>query len=267
MGSATAPAAIDRFVSMLDPNLVGRPRLRRRLAEEMRGHLEDAAERYAARGLSPREAQQRAIEDFGPPEVVVGAWAESKGVGVPTTFSKYAGLAGTIGALGLGASLTYQRISESYSRGMSAPVSLLFLALFAISLVAVYMRVQGKLVPYGRLGTRVAIVGFLTILVSLRFFFAPGALVGMIAILVGVGAFFVGTIRSGVVPRGPVTIWIAGIGATLLIGLVGSLLGYDAGFAALLVGIAALTVGWAWLGLHLWSEELPLEGDRELAAG
>lgn len=259
--------AIDTFVSMLEPNLVGSARLRRRLAEEMRGHLEDAAERYSARGLSPSEAQQRAIEDFGPPEFVVGAWAESKGVGVPTTFTKYAGLAGIVGALGLGTSLMYQQMSESYSHGMFAEVSLSFLALFAVSLVALYMRVRGKLVPYGRLGTRVAIIGFLAIVVSLRVWFAPGALLGMIAIFVGLGAFFVGTIRSGVVPRGPVAIWIAGIGATFVVGLVGSLLEFDAGIAAALVGIAALTIGWAWLGLHLWSEEVPLEGDRELAAG
>lgn len=267
MASGAGAESIDTFVAMLEPNLVGRARLRRRLAEEMRGHLEDAAERYRGRGLSTEKAQQRAIEDFGAPEVVVGAWAESKGVGVPTTFTRYAGLAGVVGALGLGVSLIFQQMSESYSRGVSAEVSLSFVALFAVSLVALYMRVRGKLVPYGRLGPRVAIIGFLAIVVSLRFWFAPGVLVGMIAIIVGLGTFFVGAIRSGVVPSGPVAIWIAGIAGTFVVAVGGALLGLDAGLVASLVGIAALATGWAWLGLHLWSENVSADADRELVAG
>lgn len=267
MDRAAGAGTIETYVSTLKPNLVGHSRLRRRLAEEMQGHLYDAAERHRAAGLPPEEAQQRAIEDFGPPEVVVGAWAESKGVGVPTTFTRYAGLAGTIGALGLGGSLAYEGMSETYGQGWFAEVSLSFLALFAVGLVALYMRVRGKLVPYGRLGTRVAIVSFLMVVVSSSLWFAPGALLGMIGIFVGLGAFFVGTIRSGVVPRGPLMIWIGGIAATFVIGLVGTLLNYDAGPVSVLVGLAALTVGWAWLGLHLWSEEASTGSDPELAAG
>ncbi|MCA1707775.1 MAG: permease prefix domain 1-containing protein, partial [Actinobacteria bacterium] len=118
MARAAGTRSIDTFVSMLEPNLVGHARLRRRLCEEMQGHLEDAAERYRARGLSVEESQQRAIDDFGPPELVVGGWAESKGVGVPTTFTRHAGLAGVIGALGLGASLIYQQMSSTYSHGL-----------------------------------------------------------------------------------------------------------------------------------------------------
>ncbi|HVF52845.1 MAG TPA: permease prefix domain 1-containing protein [Actinomycetota bacterium] len=265
--ASDAGGSIETFVALLEPNLVGRASLRRRLAEEMCGHLEDAAEHYRILGLTPGEAAQRAIEDFGPPEVVVGAWAESKGVGVPTTFTRYAGLAGIVGALGLGGSLIYEQMSESYSHGMFAEVSLSFLALFAMSLVALYLRVRGKLVPYGRLGTRVAIVGFVAVVVSSSLWFAPGALVGLLAIFVGLGSFFVGTIRSGVVPRGPLALGIAGLVGAFLVGLVGTLLGFDSGPTAALVGVGALATGWAWLGLHLWSEDVAADTDRELATG
>ena len=256
------PSAIDAFVTKLEPNLVGHARLRRRLVEEIRGHLEDAADHYQARGFPYTEAAHRAISDFGSSDVVAGGWAESKGVGVPTTFTRYAGLAGVIGAVGLGASLIYQQMSLSYSQGAFAEVSLTFLALFALSLVALYMRVRGKLIPLGRLGPRVAIVGFVVIVVSSRLWFAPGALLGFIAVFVGLGAYFVGVIRSGVVPRGPVVMWIGGIAATFLIGLIGTLLGFDSGPTAVMVGIAALAVGWAWLGVHLYNEGAP-EEDRE----
>ncbi|HET7482638.1 MAG TPA: permease prefix domain 1-containing protein [Actinomycetota bacterium] len=267
MARAAGVGTIDSFVSKLEPNLVGHARLRRRLVEEMRGHLEDAAERHQARGLTPDEAQQRAIDDFGSPETVVGAWAESKGVGVPTTFTRYAGLAGFVGALGLGVSTILEQMSVSYSHGAFAEVSMFFVALFTVSLVALYMRVRGKLVPFGRLGPRISIAGFFIVLVSMRFWFGPGTLVGMIAIVAGLGAFFIGTIRSGVVPRGPVALWIGGLLMSFTVGLGSVLIDVDAGALIPLIGLTALMVGWAWLGLHLWAEKATDHSDRDLVVG
>ncbi|MFN2526273.1 MAG: permease prefix domain 1-containing protein [Actinomycetota bacterium] len=255
MASVGGFDAVGTFVARLEPNLVGSRRLRRRLAEEMRGHLEDATERYRARGMTSEAAQHKAIEDFGPPEVVVGGWAESKGVGVPTTFTRYSGLAGLIGALGLAASLIYQSVSLKFSQGAFAEVSLSFLALIAISFAGLYMRVRGKLVSYARLGPWVAMSGFIVCVVGSAMWFAPLVLVGFLAILTGLGTYFVGAIRSGIVPRGPIALWIAGIAGTLLIGLVTMLIDFDPGVALPLIGLSAFAVGWAWLGLHLWSEE------------
>lgn len=44
--------------------------LRRRLELEVVEHLEDAAASYRERGLSPAEAEERAVRDFGAPELI-----------------------------------------------------------------------------------------------------------------------------------------------------------------------------------------------------
>lgn len=44
--------------------------LRSRLEVEVMGHLEDAAARHRERGLSPAEAQEQALKDFGAPDVI-----------------------------------------------------------------------------------------------------------------------------------------------------------------------------------------------------
>ena len=255
MASAGNFDTIESFVTRLEPNLVGRRRLRRRLTEEMRGHLEDATERHQAQGLTREDAQRKAIEEFGPPEVVVGGWAESKGVGVPTLFTRYAGLAGLIGTIGLAASMVYMSVSESYSHGAFAEVSLSFVALLTISFAGLYMRVRGKLVPYGRLGPRVSIAGFVLIVAGNATWNMILVIVGFLALIVGVGAFFVGAMRSGVIPRGPIALWIGGILAQLLAGLVTMLMGVDVGVGGPLIALSGLAIGWAWLGFHLWNEE------------
>lgn len=263
MASASGFDAIGSFVAGLEPNLVGHARLRRRLAEEMRGHLEDATERYEARGMSREAAQDKAIEDFGPPEDVVGGWAESKGVGVPTTFTRYTGLAGLIGSIGLAVSGIYQSVSEEYSHGAFAEVSLSFVALLAISFAGLYMRVRGKLVPYARLGPRVSVAGFVLIVAGNATWNILLVLVGFIGLFVGLAAYLIGAMRTAVVPRGPIALWITGIVATFMAGLITMLLNVDGGFAIPLIGLIAFAIGWAWLGLHLWSEK-PTDGPQDV---
>ena len=46
------------------------PGLRPRLELEVIGHLEDAATGHRERGLSPAEAEERAVRDFGAPDIV-----------------------------------------------------------------------------------------------------------------------------------------------------------------------------------------------------
>lgn len=255
MTSAGSFDAIGSFVARLEPNLVGHRRLRRRLAEEMRGHLEDATERQQAQGLSRQDAQRKAIEDFGPPDVVVGGWAESKGVGVPTTFTRYCGLAGLVGSLGLAVSLIYESVSETYSHGAFAEVSLSFVALLAVSLAGLYMRVRGKLVPFARLGPRVSIAGFLLIVAGNATWNMILVIVGFLALFVGLGAYLIGALRTGVVPRGPIALWIGGIVGQLVAGLVTMILGVDVGVGGPLIALSAFVIGWAWLGIHFWNEK------------
>ncbi|HVF52589.1 MAG TPA: permease prefix domain 1-containing protein [Actinomycetota bacterium] len=242
------------FLARLEPDIVGHARLRRRLVEEMRGHLEDSTQRHLEQGLKINEAQRMAISDFGPREVVVGLWAESKGVGVPTTFTRFAGLAGIIGAAGLGITLLYHDMSVSFSRGAFAELALSFLVLLAISFVALYMRVRGKLLPYGRIGSRLMIAGLILTVVSNWLWFAPTAFGGFIAMPVGLGLYLLGAMRSGVVPRRPIAIWIGGLLAAFSLGALDLFLQIDAGPLAPAVAMTAFVVGWIWLGAHLWSE-------------
>ncbi|HJR44873.1 MAG TPA: permease prefix domain 1-containing protein [Actinomycetota bacterium] len=255
MARATPLDAIGTFVAKLEPDIVGHARLRRRLAEEMTGHLEDATERHHARGLSLEAAQAKAIEEFGPPEVVLGTWAESKGVGVPTTFTRFAGLAGVVGAAGLGASMLLEQISRSFRQDWFAEAALTFGALFFVSLVALYLRVRGKLVPYGRTGTRLALTGIVIATVSTRLFFGPGVLVGVLSVLVGLAMFLIGALRTGVVPRGPIRIWIAGLVVSMILAIGGTFSGVDVGRVSPTILNGAFALGWIWLGAHLWSEQ------------
>jgi hypothetical protein len=60
----------DRYAGELGRRVERLGGLRPRLELEVIGHLEDAAEGHRERGLSPAEAEERAIRDFGAPEVI-----------------------------------------------------------------------------------------------------------------------------------------------------------------------------------------------------
>lgn len=60
----------DRYARELGRRVERLQGLRPRLEMEVIGHLEDAAAGHRERGLSPAEAEERAVEDFGAPDVV-----------------------------------------------------------------------------------------------------------------------------------------------------------------------------------------------------
>ncbi|WP_063819174.1 permease prefix domain 1-containing protein [Herbidospora cretacea] len=66
MDTAFDTAAVDDYVARLAKTLRGPRQAKRDLLAEARDGLFDAAEAYAADGLSPGEAQARAVADFGP---------------------------------------------------------------------------------------------------------------------------------------------------------------------------------------------------------
>ena len=64
---------MDKLEHYLDQvcRTIGGPRsLRQHVRQELREHLRDAAAEYRAAGLSEAEALDRALEDFGGPELV-----------------------------------------------------------------------------------------------------------------------------------------------------------------------------------------------------
>jgi len=60
----------DRYARELGRRVERLGGLRPRLELEVIGHLEDAAAGHRERGLSPAEAEERAVRDFGAPDVI-----------------------------------------------------------------------------------------------------------------------------------------------------------------------------------------------------
>jgi hypothetical protein len=60
----------DRYARELGRRVEQLGGLRPRLELEVIGHLEDAAAGHRDRGLSPAEAEERAVRDFGSPDVI-----------------------------------------------------------------------------------------------------------------------------------------------------------------------------------------------------
>ncbi|PRX45389.1 hypothetical protein B0I33_10952 [Prauserella shujinwangii] len=63
---------VDTVTDTLARSLRGPHRARREMVREVRDGLGDATEAYQATGLSPAEAERRAVADFGDPQQVAG---------------------------------------------------------------------------------------------------------------------------------------------------------------------------------------------------
>lgn len=64
---------IDRYITSLCARLPLPPFHASEVAEEVRGHLEDAARDLQMAGLTPGESEREAVRRFGAPEEVAGA--------------------------------------------------------------------------------------------------------------------------------------------------------------------------------------------------
>lgn len=259
-------AAISAYIAQLEPDLFGRRSVRRRIAEEVRGHLEEAVEHGVKGGLSPEDAQHRAIEQFGDPQVVINSWAESKGIGVVTNFTRFGGLAGIIGVIGLSITMTYAEISWSFSIGWFAEIALAFGAFLAVGMVAAYVRLRGKLGRYGRIGFRMIIAGLVVGFGSSMLWFVPGGVAGIALLILGVALYLVGALHADVLPRGPILMWVVGFVTSVVIGLGGTATGVETGPFAMAAGYGLFSLGWVWLGAHLWSEQAAVEAGSEVTA-
>ena len=74
-------SAVDSYVAELDSVLRGPTRAKRDLLQEAHDHLVDAADAYADDGLSPIEAERRAVRDFGTVRDVMGSYQAILSVG------------------------------------------------------------------------------------------------------------------------------------------------------------------------------------------
>ena len=58
---------VDNYLRELNRSLPGSARQRKRVTEEVEGHLRDAISAYESQGVSAADAAVRALDEFGPP--------------------------------------------------------------------------------------------------------------------------------------------------------------------------------------------------------
>src|SRR5688500_10786020 len=177
--------------------------MRRRIVAELTDHLLETAARFQRQGLSRVLAEKRAIEQLGSPRLVAITFARSKGVGVPTTFTRYSGLAGALGALIVSLAFIWQEFSIQFMHGFFAEISSVGGVLVAISMFGIYFRTRGQLGRVGRFGFRLMFIGFMIGFGSSLMWFGVGAFLGLGVMLVGFFSYFGAVLGSGVLPTGP----------------------------------------------------------------
>ena len=174
---------------------------------------------------------------------------------MPTTFTRYSGLAGILGCLILMLAFIWEVRSESFSHGAFAEVATTGAALLGIGMVGIYVRCRGQLGFWGRIGFRLIIIGVVMAFGFSALWFAPGAFVGLLALLVGVIAYLAAVLRSGVLPRSSMMTVLAGVMGTLVFGVIGAVLRFDTGSIGVVIGTFTVTVGLVGIGRFMWSEQ------------
>lgn len=72
-------AMVDRYLDEVDAHLHVDRAHRRRVLDEIQGHLDDAVEAHLARGADPDDAVRQAIAEVGPPDRLAMAFSPSPG--------------------------------------------------------------------------------------------------------------------------------------------------------------------------------------------
>lgn len=254
MADALHSAAITSYVDQVRPDLWGPFWTRKRIEAELTDHLSEAVERLQEKGLPRSEAEQRALEAFGSPGEVAHAFARSKGVGVPTRFTRWSGLALMIGFPILLAALIYADISWSFSIGWFAEIASAAGVLVVAGLIGMYLRLRGQLGRLGRMGFRMMLFGFIVGMASGSMWFVAGAVVGLGIMLAGVATYVYGMFKTSVFPRSASGLIAAGAAAATMIGSVGFFTGLDTEYLAGPAGYLLCGAGLLRIALHMWRE-------------
>lgn len=250
---AQSPSPIEAYVEQMLPDLYGAFWMRRRITEEVTDHLLESVERLQMEGLTREEAEARAVQRFGSPSLVARRFAQMKGIGVPTTFTRWSGIALILGTLTLAGSLAAQAVSESFEHSSFGGVAAAGLALFALGLIGIYVRLRGQMGYTARLGARLMIAGFVIAVASSFLWFGLGALLGIVIVVTGAALYFTAMFRSGILPRVAAGLVIGGFVGALIAGGIANVMGFD-GNALAAMGQVVSVVGFVWMGAFLFRE-------------
>jgi len=136
------PDLIETYLQELDRCLGRRGDAADDLAEAA-DHLREATERLQRAGLDPVDAQRRALDRFGDPVIVARALSMSStgGIAMPTEFTRAAGTAAVVAALGWLAAIATVAIQDIYESQL--PAYLLFTAVVGATGVSTVLALAG----------------------------------------------------------------------------------------------------------------------------
>jgi hypothetical protein len=214
------------------------------IAAEVEDHLHEATQRHG---------ELEALARFGTPNLIAATFHKEagKGAAVPTTFTKRAGLAAALSPvlLALGAVANQATIGRGAAHGGAVIVEAFTFPLVLLGIIGFSRRHGG----FGVLG-QVALAAFLmapvfSILMPWMGIAFTGTLWTFSFALLGIAM-----LRAKILPRLPVVLFGFSAAATIVLAVLVTALGGDAGFVWV-VPLVLQSTGFAWLGWAMWREE------------
>lgn len=247
---------IDAYLAAIAKPVQAELRMPARILAEIRDHLADATDRHAEAGLDRREAERRAVEEFGDTSEIVEAFKESQegGSAVPSTVTRVGGLAGMVGVFLAGAGIgggglaTKDRIA--FDPGWSQ-IAFAGALLMLAGLIAVVARGWGRLGTAGRFAAAA-----IPLAIPMMAFggWSPVAPIGIGLVAASMVACVARLVRLRVLALLPLVLFASGLvvwGGYAIVGVEGE------GIQA--VPFVLTGAGWLWLCYTLWSER-PVSG-------
>ena len=256
---------IDAYLEDLRRAVPAPPGVVRTMVREAEDHLRDSCARHVADGLEPTAAMARAIEEFGPAEIVARSFVQSGRVlPRPTRITRWAGRAGLIGfaALVVGLVLLNTSVAEVHHKpGPGDDIGWgITVAVIAAGVTLLLFAVAGLTVRLGRRLGRLGVLGN-TILIAALPLSLPFGYGGILALLgflaLGFTLLAVAAWRAGDLSRPAVVLLIAGPALAAAIVVATEIFDAGSGDASeyMVFAVVPTVIGWIWMNVSLAREQ------------
>jgi hypothetical protein len=226
------------------------------IVAEAEDHLLEAAEWLCAEGRSGHEAEAEAVARFGSAALVarICVTESRRGAAVPTTRTRYAGLA----LLAAPLLALVGEIGNETTRHPKTGVHGSFVVVLVLSVPALFFGLWGlrrRNGGLGRVGLAALILAFASPVLSMAA--AWGAIVAFAALMaIAICVLAVEMIRAQILPVVPVALLVAGAVGVLVVTLASFLVdaAHETWIELVAVAGAPLVVAFVWLGWYMWRE-------------
>ena len=255
---------IDAYLEDLRRTVPAPPGVVRTMVREAEDHLRDSCARHVADGVEPIAAMARAIEEFGPAELVARSFVQSGFVlPRPTRITRWAGRAGLIGCAALVVGLVLLNTSVAEVQHKPGPGDDIgwgvTVALIAAGVTLLLLAVVGMTVRLGRRLGRFGVIGNAVLIAALPLSLPFGyggilALIGFLAL--GFTLLAVAAWRAGDLSRPAVALLLAGPVLAAAIVVATEVFDAASGDATEYLAFAVLptVIGWIWMNVSLARE-------------